>query len=148
MSVLVYTESENGTFKKNAFEVSSYAYEVAKQLGTTVTAVAINATNADTLGTYGVSKLALIGLVRNLATELGPRGIRVNALCPGLVRTEFARALWDNPEAESRAKKDIPLRRLGEADDFEGIAVFLASDASRYMTGQALTVCGGSSMWS
>ncbi|WP_299877509.1 SDR family NAD(P)-dependent oxidoreductase [uncultured Sulfitobacter sp.] len=103
--------------------------------------------STEVLGTYGVSKLALIGLVRNLATELGPSGIRVNALCPGLVRTEFARALWDNPEAEARAKKDIPLRRLGEADDFEGIAVFLASGASTYMTGQALTVCGGSSMW-
>lgn len=101
----------------------------------------------EVLGTYGVSKLALIGLVRNLATELGPDGIRVNALCPGLVRTEFARALWDNPKAEARAKKSIPLKRLGEADDFEGIAVFLASSASRYMTGQALTVCGGSSMW-
>lgn len=102
---------------------------------------------SENLGTYGVSKLALIGLVRNLAAELGPSGIRVNALCPGLVRTEFARALWDNPEAEERARNEIPLRRLGEADDFEGIAVFLASNASRYMTGQALTVCGGSSMW-
>lgn len=100
------------------------------------------------LGTYGVSKLALIGLVRNLALEFSPKGIRVNAICPGLVRTDFARALWDNPEVEKRINQDIPLKRLGEAEDFEGIAVFLASDASRYMTGQALTVCGGSSMWS
>ncbi len=99
------------------------------------------------LGTYGMSKLALIGLVRNLAAEFGPKGVRFNAICPGLVRTDFARELWDNPEVEARIKNDIPLRRLGEPEDFKGLAVFLASDASRYMTGQALTVCGGSNMW-
>lgn len=102
---------------------------------------------SETLGLYGTSKLALIGLVRNLALEYGPKGIRANAICPGLVRTDFAKALWDNPEAVERANSQIPLRRLGEADDFQGLAVFLASDASRYMTGQALTVCGGSNMW-
>ena len=102
---------------------------------------------SSTLGLYGVSKLALIGLVRNLALEYGPKGIRANAICPGLVRTDFAKALWDNPEAEERANSQIPLRRLGEADDFGGVAVFLASDASRYMTGQALTICGGTNMW-
>ncbi len=101
-----------------------------------------------TLGVYGVSKLALLGLVRNLALEFGPDGIRANAICPGVVRTEFARALWDNPEAEKNANSQIPLRRLGEPEDFAGIATFLASDASSYMTGQALTVCGGSAMWS
>jgi NAD(P)-dependent dehydrogenase (short-subunit alcohol dehydrogenase family) len=102
---------------------------------------------SDMLGTYGMSKLALIGLVRNLAQEFGPKGVRVNAICPGLVKTDFARELWDKPEVEERIRKQIPLRRLGEPDDFEGVAVFLASDASRYMTGQALTVCGGSNMW-
>jgi NAD(P)-dependent dehydrogenase (short-subunit alcohol dehydrogenase family) len=100
-----------------------------------------------TLGTYCMSKLALIGLVRNLAAEFGPKGLRVNAICPGLVRTEFARELWENEEATKRIVDDIPLRRLGEAADFAGLAVYLASDASKYMTGQALTVCGGSSMW-
>ena len=94
-----------------------------------------------------MSKLALIGLVRNLAAEFGPDGIRFNAICPGLVKTDFARELWDNPEVEARINKSIPLRRLGEPEDFAGIAVYLASDASRYMTGQALTVCGGSNMW-
>ena len=100
------------------------------------------------LGTYNISKLAVIALVRNLAGELGPRGVRVNAICPGLIKTAFAQALWDNPQAEQRANEQIPLRRLGEADDLKGIAVFLASDASSYITGQALTVCGGSNMWS
>ncbi|MFK7753832.1 MAG: SDR family NAD(P)-dependent oxidoreductase [Sedimentitalea sp.] len=103
---------------------------------------------SDTLGTYGMSKLALIGLVRNLATEYGPHGVRVNAICPGLVKTDFARALWDDPAVEAKYNKTIPMRRLGQPEDFTGLAVFLASDSSQYMTGQALTVCGGSSMWS
>ncbi len=100
------------------------------------------------LGTYNISKLAVIALVRNLAGELGPRGVRVNAICPGLIRTTFSQALWDNPQAEQRVNQQIPLRRLGEAEDLKGLAVFLASDASSYITGQALTVCGGSNMWS
>jgi NAD(P)-dependent dehydrogenase (short-subunit alcohol dehydrogenase family) len=99
------------------------------------------------LGTYNMSKLALIGLVRNLAAEFGPQGLRFNAICPGLIRTDFARELWDNPQVEARIQNDIPLRRLGEPDDLAGVAVYLASDASAYMTGQALTVCGGSNMW-
>jgi len=99
------------------------------------------------LGVYGISKLADLGLVRNLALEWGPSGVRVNAICPGLVRTDFAQALWDNPEAVKRANEDTPLRRLGEAEDFKGIAVFLASNASAYVTGQAMTVCGGTHMW-
>ncbi len=102
---------------------------------------------SETLGTYNISKLADIALVRNLALEWGPQGIRVNAICPGLVRTEFARALWDNPEAVSRVNEATPLRRLGESDDFKGIVVYLASDASAYMTGQALTICGGTNMY-
>jgi len=100
------------------------------------------------LGTYNISKLAVIALVRNLAAELGPQHVRVNAICPGLIRTDFAQALWDNPESEKRANEQIPLRRLGEADDLKGLAVFLASDSSSYITGQALTICGGANMWS
>ena len=102
---------------------------------------------SDTLGTYSVSKLADLALVRNLALELGPFGIRVNAICPGLVKTDFARALWDNPESERRINEEVPMRRLGVPDDLQGVAVFLASDASSYMTGQALTLCGGTHMW-
>ncbi len=102
---------------------------------------------SEMLGTYAISKLADIGLVRNLALEYGPSGVRVNAICPGLVKTDFARALWDNPEAKANAETNTPLRRLGEADDFKGIAVFLASQGSAFMTGQALTVCGGTNMW-
>ncbi|MEX2520240.1 MAG: SDR family oxidoreductase [Paracoccaceae bacterium] len=100
------------------------------------------------IGAYNISKLALIGLVRNLAAEYGPKGIRANAVCPGLIRTEFARALYEDPKREAAAVAQIPLGRLGEPEDFRGAAVFLASGASRYMTGQALTICGGSNMWS
>ena len=92
--------------------------------------------------------VADIALVRNLAAELGPHGVRVNAICPGLIKTDFAKALWDNPETEKNAAARYPLGRLGEPEDFKGIVVYLASDASSYMTGQALTVCGGGNMWS
>ena len=102
---------------------------------------------SETLGTYNISKLADIALVRNLALEWGPKGVRVNAICPGLIKTDFAKALWDNPEAVARVNEQTPLRRLGESEDFMGLAVYLASDASAYVTGQALTVCGGTNMY-
>ncbi len=121
---------------------------IAKGAGSMMFTSSIGAFKAsEMLGTYGMSKLALIGLVRNLAAEFGPSGVRVNAVCPGLIKTDFARELWDNPEVETRIKNDIPLRRLGDPEDLAGIVVYLASDAGRYMTGQALTVCGGSNMW-
>ena len=100
-----------------------------------------------TLGTYNISKLADIALVRNLAMEYGPHGIRVNAICPGLIKTDFAKALWDNDMAKRNAETNTPLRRLGESDDLKGLAVFLAADASSYITGQAIAVCGGTHMW-
>ena len=103
---------------------------------------------SETLGAYSISKLAVLGLVRNYASELGPSNIRVNAICPGLVKTDFSKLLWENPDAEKATSQRMPLRRLGEADDFKGVAVFLASDESSFMTGQALTICGGASMWS
>ena len=98
-------------------------------------------------GTYNISKIAELGLVRNLAMELGPRGIRVNAICPGTIKTDFARVLWETEEAARGVIAATPLRRIGEPDDLQGVAVFLASDASGHMTGQALTVCGGMFMW-
>lgn len=100
-----------------------------------------------TLGTYGMSKMAVISLVRNLAAEWGPLGIRVNALCPALVKTDFAKALWDNPGAAQKVIDQTPLRRLGEADDFKGIAAFIGSDEASWITGQALTICGGTHMF-
>jgi NAD(P)-dependent dehydrogenase (short-subunit alcohol dehydrogenase family) len=86
-------------------------------------------------------------LARNLAAEFGPHGIRVNALCPGLVKTDFAKELWKNPEAAQEAISRTPLRRLGESDDFKGIAAFISSDEASWITGQALTICGGTDMF-
>ncbi len=121
---------------------------IAKGRGSMVFTSSVGAFKAsERLGHYGMSKLALIGMVRNLALEFGPSGIRCNAICPGVVKTDFAKELWDNEEAAERARSAIPLRRIGEPEDFRGLAVFLASGASAYMTGQALTVCGGSNMW-
>jgi len=96
------------------------------------------------IGTYCISKAADLQLARNLAYENGPNNIRVNCIAPGLVKTDFARALWDTPEAEKRSSAGTPLRRLGEPDDIAGAAVFLASRASAWMTGQSIIVDGGS----
>jgi NAD(P)-dependent dehydrogenase (short-subunit alcohol dehydrogenase family) len=96
-----------------------------------------------TIGTYCISKAADLQLARNLAVENGPHNIRVNCIAPGLVKTDFARALWDTPEGERRASSGTPLRRLGEPDDIAGAAVFLASRAAAWMTGQSIIVDGG-----
>jgi len=98
---------------------------------------------SDVIGAYNVSKAADFQLARNYAVEYGPDNVRVNCIAPGLIKTDFARALWDTPEAETRSSKHTPLRRLGDAIDIAGAVVFLASDASRYMTGQAMVVDGG-----
>jgi NAD(P)-dependent dehydrogenase (short-subunit alcohol dehydrogenase family) len=96
------------------------------------------------IGAYCISKAADMQLARNLAQELGPSGVRVNCIAPGLVKTDFARALWDTPEGEKRASSGTPLRRLGEPDDIAGAAVFLASKAGSWMTGQTMVIDGGS----
>ena len=95
------------------------------------------------LGTYAISKAADFQLARNLAVEYGPSNIRVNCIAPGLIKTDFARALWDTPEAEKRTSQGTPLRRLGVPDDIAGAAVFLASRAGAYMTGQGMVIDGG-----
>jgi NAD(P)-dependent dehydrogenase (short-subunit alcohol dehydrogenase family) len=95
------------------------------------------------IGGYNVSKAADFQLVRNYAVEIGDHNVRINAIAPGLIRTDFARALWENPEAEKRVNQATPLRRLGEPRDIAGAAVFLASEAGAYVTGQAIIVDGG-----
>ncbi len=98
---------------------------------------------SDVIGAYNVSKAADFQLARNYAVEYGPDNVRVNCIAPGLIKTDFARALWDTPEAETRSSRHTPLRRLGDPIDIAGAVVYLASHASRYMTGQAMVVDGG-----
>jgi NAD(P)-dependent dehydrogenase (short-subunit alcohol dehydrogenase family) len=96
------------------------------------------------IGAYAISKAADMQMARNLAQELSPSNIRVNCVAPGLVKTDFARALWDTPEAEKRSSSGTPLRRLGEPDDIAGAAIYLASRAGAWTTGQTIVVDGGS----
>lgn len=95
------------------------------------------------IGAYGISKAADHHLVRNLAAEWGPKNVRVNAIAPGLIKTEFARALWEDPKRAEERVSNTPLRRLGEPRDIGGIAVFLASPASAFITGQCIVADGG-----
>jgi NAD(P)-dependent dehydrogenase (short-subunit alcohol dehydrogenase family) len=95
------------------------------------------------IGAYNISKAADFQLARNYAVEYGPHGVRVNCIAPGLVRTDFARALWENPETLERATRTAPLRRIGEPDEIAGAAVYLASRASSFTTGQAIVCDGG-----
>ena len=98
------------------------------------------------LGTYGLSKAADMALARNLAAEWGPRNVRVNCIAPGLVRTDFARALWENPQIYEQTVQRYPLRRIGEPDEIAGAAIFLAARAGNFITGQTLVVDGGATI--
>ncbi len=101
-------------------------------------------TSSTVIGAYNISKAADLQLVRNLAAEFGPKGVRVNAIAPGLVRTDFARALWEHPDILKRVTSVAALKRIGEPRELAGAAIFLASDAASFVTGQTLIVDGGS----
>ncbi len=98
------------------------------------------------LGLYAISKAADMQLARNIAVEWGPRNIRANAIAPGLVRTDFARALWEDPERERARSAITPLRRIGEPDEIAGAAVFLAAKAGSFVTGQTIVIDGGTTI--
>ena len=95
------------------------------------------------IGAYAISKAADMQLARNLAHEFGPFGVRVNCIAPGLIRTDFARALWENEAAVKARNATTPLRRIGEPEEIAGAVVFLASQASAFMTGQTIVIDGG-----
>ena len=98
------------------------------------------------LGSYAISTAADMQLVRNLAVEFGPDGIRANCIAPGVVKTDFARALWEDPQAAERQEACTPLRRLGTAEDIAGAAVFLAARAGAWLTGQSIVIDGGATI--
>ncbi|NBR32364.1 MAG: SDR family oxidoreductase [Sphingomonadaceae bacterium] len=95
------------------------------------------------IGAYCISKAADMQMARNLADEFGPKGVRVNCIAPGLIRTDFARALWENPDTLARSTARSPLRRIGEPEEIAGAAVFLASRAGAFTTGQTFVIDGG-----
>ena len=95
------------------------------------------------IGAYGISKAADFALARNLAVEWGPKNVRVNCIAPGLVKTDFARALWEDEKALERRNRATPLRRIGAPDEIGGVAAFLASPAASFITGQVIVADGG-----
>jgi NAD(P)-dependent dehydrogenase (short-subunit alcohol dehydrogenase family) len=95
------------------------------------------------LGLYSVSKAALLSLTKVMAREWAGDGIRVNAVCPGLIQTKFSAAMWQDGQTLQRFLRDVPLGRIGQPEDLVGLAIYLASDASRYCTGAVFTVDGG-----
>ena len=112
--------------------------------GSFITVGSIGGIIANTvIGAYGISKAADHHLVRNLAAEWGPKNVRVNAIAPGLIKTDFARALWEDDQRREGRIAVTPLRRLGAPRDIGGIAVFLASDAAAFVTGQVIVADGG-----
>lgn len=98
------------------------------------------------LGAYSVSKTGLIGLTKALARELAPRGVRVNAIAPGLIETRFSTALFQDKQQYESWMAQVPMGRHGQPEDIVGAAVFLAADASSYMTGQVMVIDGGGRM--
>lgn len=98
------------------------------------------------IGAYGISKAADMQVARNFAVEFGAQGVRVNCIAPGLVRTDMARALWENPETLKRATAMACLRRIGEPPEIAGAAVFLASRAGAFTTGQTIVCDGGATI--
>ena len=95
------------------------------------------------LGAYSISKTADIGLIRSLAVELGKFNININGLCPGIIKTDFARELWENPEILKHVEEQAPLGRIGTVDEVIGAAILLASKAGSFITGQVITMDGG-----
>lgn len=98
------------------------------------------------LGAYGITKAADMALVRNLAVEWGKNNIRINCIAPGLVKTDFARALWENPKMCSHLENMTPLGRIGEPDDIGLLATFLATKGGAFITGETIIADGGMSI--
>ena len=103
-------------------------------------------TGSRVLGAYAISKAADMQLARNLALEWGKQGVRANCIAPGLVKTDFAKALWDNPDTLAAALASSPLNMIGEPEDIAGAALLLGSDAGRFITGTTIVVDGGATV--
>lgn len=131
---------------KGPFELCKRAYPVMQQRGggSIIHISSIGGLKPETgIGIYSVSKAAIINLTKAMAQDWGSDNIRVNAICPGLIKTRFSEALWSNPATHEHFVSHLPLGRIGEPDDIAGLAVYLASDASAYCTGGVYVVDGG-----
>jgi NAD(P)-dependent dehydrogenase (short-subunit alcohol dehydrogenase family) len=135
----------NTNVRSNFWLCNLAAARMAANGGGSITIVSSIGANqgSATLGVYGMSKAADFALVRNLAIEWGPQGIRANGIAPGLIKTDFSRALWQNEQLLRNVEQGTPVRRIGQPEDIGGVAVFLASRAAAYLTGQTLVVDGG-----
>ena len=98
------------------------------------------------LGAYNISKAADVMIVKNIATEFGHKNIRANSIAPGLIKTDFAKALWENPDILKTVLGTTPMKRIGEPDEIAGVAVMLASNAGNYINGQTIVVDGGTTI--
>lgn len=148
------TSVDEGAWRKT-FEVNVEGYFHAARLvtehlqeraakGSIVNVASVVALGAAPLqGVYAMTKAAVVSMTRTLAYELGPSGVRVNAIAPGLVRTKFAAALIDSDEIRERVVAKTPLGRVGAPDEIAGAALYLASDAASFVTGHVLVVDGG-----
>ncbi len=120
---------------------------VARKAGSITIISSIGGLKGSTvIGAYCISKAADMQLARNLAAEYGPANVRVNAICPGLIKTDFAKALWDDPAILEQSTRGAPLRRIGVPDEIAGMAVFLAGKAGGFTTGQSFVIDGGATI--
>ena len=117
---------------------------IANNSGKIINVASIAAkTPLEGLGVYNISKAAVVMLTKVLAKELGEHNINVNTLAPGLIKTDFSRALWENEDTHNKIVKSIPQGKMGSPDDISGMALYLASEASDFVTGSIFTVDGG-----
>ncbi len=131
---------------RGPFELCKKAYPILKERGggSIINISSIGGLTPEAgIGIYSVSKAAIINLTQAMAQDWGVDSIRINAICPGLIKTRFSEALWNDKKILNRFLEKIPLGRAGIADDIAGMAVFLASDAAAYCTGGVYTVDGG-----
>lgn len=138
-----------GVNVKAPFELSRLAYPLmkARGRGSVINMSSIAGDRPDPgLGIYSVSKAALNMLTKVLAKEWGPDNIRVNAICPGLIKTKFSQALWQDDTTLQKFLKHVPMKRTGSVDEIAALVVFLASDLSGYCTGTLFTADGGTTI--
>jgi len=134
--------------RSNLWLVNRVAPGMAERGGGSIVIISSIAglTGSRVLGAYAISKAADMQLARNLALEWGKQGVRTNCIAPGLIKTDFAKALWDNPKTLAAALASSPLNAIGDPEDIAGAALLLGSDAGRFITGTTIVIDGGATI--